>query len=87
MSLTAPSSTTIYPSNSDADARNGDYLGRYGVLRNNWYDISVNRVRSLGDATPHIGIWPDTPDDELDNYLAFHINVLSWAKRTQAADL
>lgn len=82
---TAPSSTTIYPDNSSN--RNGDYLGRYGVLRNNWYDISVSSVRSLGDATPHTGDWPDTPDDELDNYLAFRINVLSWAKRTQSADL
>lgn len=81
----APSSTTIYPNN--ASNRDGDYLGRYGVLRNNWYDISVNSVRSLGDATPHTTDWPDTPDDELDNYLAFRINVLSWAKRTQGADL
>ena len=82
---TAPNSTTIYPDN--ASNRDGDYLGRYGVLRNNWYDISVNSVRSLGDATPHTGAWPDTPDDELFNYLSFRINVLSWAKRTQAADL
>jgi len=82
---TAPSSTAIYPDN--ASNRNGDYLGRYGVLRNNWYDISVNSVRSLGNAEPHTGTWPDTPDDELDNYLAFRINVLSWAKRTQSADL
>lgn len=82
---TAPSSTAIYPNN--ASNRNGDYLGRYGVLRNNWYDISVNSVRSLGNAEPHTGTWPDTPDDELDNYLAFRVNVLSWAKRTQTADL
>lgn len=86
-SLTAPTSSTIYPENATAAKRDGDYLGRYGVLRNNWYDITVNSVRSLGDATPHTGDWPDTPDDELDNYLAFRINVLSWAKRTQTADL
>lgn len=82
---TAPNSTAIYPDN--LSNRNGDYLGRYGVLRNNWYDITVNSVRSLGDATPHTGAWPNNPDDELDNYLAFRINVLSWAKRTQSADL
>ncbi|MBQ9677487.1 MAG: Mfa1 fimbrilin C-terminal domain-containing protein [Prevotella sp.] len=83
---TAPSSSNIYPDNSSN--RNGDYLGRYGVLRNNWYDINVNSVRSLGDAEPHEGTWPDTPDDELDNYLSFRINVLSWAKhKTQDADL
>jgi len=82
---TAPSSDNIYP--GAADVRDNNYLGRYGVLRNNWYDISVSSIRSLGDATPHTNIWPDTPDDELDNYLAFRINVLSWAKRTQTADL
>lgn len=82
---TAPSSTTIYPDNSSN--RDGDYLGRYGVLRNNWYDITVNSVRLLGNAEPHTGTWPDDPDDELDNYLAFGINVLSWAKRTQSVDL
>ena len=82
---TAPGSSAIYPDNSGN--RNSDYLGRYGVLRNNWYAISVSSVRSLGDATPHTGDWPDTPDDEMDNYLAFRINVLNWAKRTQAVDL
>ncbi len=82
---TAPSSDNIYP--GATDVRNNNYLGRYGVLRNNWYDISVTSIRSLGDATPHTNTWPDTPDDELDNYLAFRINVLSWAKRTQTADL
>ena len=85
---TAPASgdiAAIYPNNSSN--RDGDYLGRYGVLRNNWHDIQVNSVRSLGDAEPHTGIWPDTPDDELDNYLAFRINVLSWAKRTQGVNL
>ncbi len=81
----APSTTAVYPDNSGN--RDGDYLGRYGVLRNNWYDISVNSVRSLGNAQPHTGTWPDTPDDELDNYLSFRINVLSWAKRTQSANL
>lgn len=82
---TAPNSTNIYPDNSSN--RNGDYLGRYGVLRNNWYALSVTSVRSLGDAEPHTGTWPDTPDDDLDNYLSFRINVLSWAKRTQGAAL
>lgn len=65
-----------------------NYLGRYGVLRNNWYDLKVNKVRMLGEATPHTNTWPDTPDDELDNYISFQINILSWAKHvTQAAEL
>ena len=27
---------------------NDKYLGRYGVLRNNWYDLSVNSISGLG---------------------------------------
>lgn len=67
----------IYP---DADQAN-NYLGRYGVLRNNWYDIQVTDVAFLGDATPkvHTGV----TDDEIKAFIAFKINILSWAKRTQ----
>lgn len=81
---TAPSAGNVYPSGSN---RNGNYLGRYGVLRNNWYDLSVSSIKRLGDAVPHTGNWPGTTDDEFDNYITFKINILSWAKRTQNADL
>lgn len=74
----------IYPSTNQAN----NYLGRYGVLRNNWYNLKVTKIRSLGEATPHTGDWPGTPDDELDSYITFQINVLSWAKHnTQNAEL
>lgn len=76
----------IYP--ASGSNRDGNYLGRYGVLRNNWYNLKINSIRALGEATPHTTTWPGTPDDELDNYITFQINVLSWAKRpTQNADL
>lgn len=73
--------TLVYPA-PDADA---NWLGRYGVLRNNWYDIAVEGVKGLGSSEV-----PDvTPitDDELESYIAVRINVLSWAKRTQGAIL
>lgn len=80
-----PSIGNIYPTGSNRD---NNYLGRYGVLRNNWYNLKVNTIRSLGEATPHTATWTDTPDDELDNYITFQINILSWAKHlTQNADL
>lgn len=73
--------TEVYPG-SDA---NDNWLGRYGVLRNNWYDISVEGVKGLGSATvPKV---TTTTDDELKSYIAVSINVLSWAKRTQGATL
>ncbi len=96
-SLTAPRTPTssettqaqkiaaIYPTNNSNQA--GDYLGRYGVLRNNWYHITINSIRYLGDAEPKKNTWPDDPDDEFDSFITFQINVLSWAKRTQSADL
>ena len=78
---TKPSTSSIYPE----DHLKENYLGRYGVLRNNWYDIAVEKVVGLGSATvPEV---TTTTDDELKSYIAVRINVLSWAKRTQSATL
>lgn len=74
----------IYP-NPSAGASDGWFLGRYGVVRNNWYDISVNKIQTLGDAT--IPAFTNYPDDVLENYISVSINVLSWSKHTQGADL
>lgn len=74
----------IYP-NPSAGASDGWFLGRYGVVRNNWYDISVNSIQTLGDAT--IPAFTNYPDDVLENYISVSINVLSWSKHTQGADL
>lgn len=74
----------IYP-NPSTGASDGWFLGRYGVVRNNWYDISVNKIQTLGDATtPALS---NTPDDVLENYISVSINVLSWSKHSQSADL
>lgn len=71
----------VYPTTNQAE----NWLGRYGVLRNNWYDITVQGVKGLGSATvPEL---TGTTDDELDSYISVKINVLSWAKRTQKAIL
>ena len=77
---TGVSKTDIYNSNNA-----NRYLGRYGVVRNNWYDLGVNSISGIGSAVvpPHTS----TPDDELDQYISVRINVLSWAKRTQREDL
>lgn len=74
----------IYP-NPSAGASDGWFLGRYGVVRNNWYDISVNSIQTLGDATTPA--FTNDPDDVLENYISVSINVLSWSKHSQSADL
>ena len=71
---------TIY--GADSDAR---YLGRYGVVRNNWYDISVTSIKALG--SPNVTVVTNEPVDKKESYISVKINVLSWAKRTQSVDL
>lgn len=79
----AGDNSNIY-NTSSTDSENW-FLGRYGVVRNNWYDISVNKIQTLGDAT--IPAFTNYPDDVLENYISVSINVLSWSKHTQDADL
>lgn len=75
---------TIYPAGVSQE---GNYLGRYGVLRNNWYNLTVNSVKRIG--TPFIPKAKDnhTPDDVINSYISVNINILSWAKREQGVDL
>lgn len=73
----------IYPGTDPT--RSNNYLGRYGVLRNNWYDISVSKISAIG--SPVVPGVDETPDDDFYKYIAVRINVLSWAKRTQVEEL
>lgn len=65
---------------------NLEYLGRYGVLRNNWYVLTVQSVSGPGyPSVPEVK--PNTPDDEDDNYINVSVKILSWAKRSQDVNL
>ena len=65
---------------------NGKYLGRYGVLRNNWYDLSVTSISGLGyPEVPEVK--PTVPDDENEQYINVEVKILSWAKRSQQIKL
>lgn len=68
------------------DSNNAAFLGRYGVLRNNWYELSVNKVSGLGyPSVPEVK--PTVPDDENDQYINVSVKILDWAKRSQSIDL
>lgn len=68
------------------DSNNANWLGRYGVLRNNWYELSVSRVSGPGyPDVPKVN--PTAPDDENDQYINVEVKILSWAKRSQSVDL
>lgn len=100
--LTAPKEAgidDIYPNDVRRDA---NYLGRYGMVRNNWYDIQLGDIIGVGSPViPRIDPGnpnpdpddptpedPDHPDDSKeDAYIKARINILSWAKRPQTWNL
>lgn len=68
-------------------------LGKYGVVRNNWYTLTINSVKQPG--TPWI---PDTTDptdpekpgendDDAEAYLSVSITVNPWTTWSQGVDL
>ena len=80
-----------YPAGKDGATAEQNYLGRYGMVRNNWYDVTVTAINGFGyPEIPSVTVKnpgyddPDTPDDNLKENIAVKIHVLSWAKRTQS---
>lgn len=72
--------------NATYNSNNANWLGRYGVLRNNWYELSVNSVSGPGyPDVPKVN--PKDPDDENWQYINVSVKILSWAKRSQNVDL
>lgn len=65
-----------------------DTKGKYGVVRNHVYEISINSVVGLG--TPVLKtdevIIPQKPEN-VDTYIAAQINILSWRIVKQSVDL
>lgn len=81
----ATKATESYPG-TDSEQ---NWLGRYGVLRNNWYKLEVTGVAAIGASTPgELDVNHDpTPDDNLKRYISCKINALSWAVRKQGTVL
>lgn len=72
--------------NATYGGKNLEWLGRYGVLRNNWYDLTINKISGPG--------YPDVPkvkptdaDDEDTKYISVSVKILDWAKRSQNVEL
>ena len=77
---------TEWKSGENYGTENGKYLGRYGMLRNNWYELEVGNVYGPGyPGVPPVD--PNQPDDENEKYLSVSVKILSWAKRSQSVDL
>ena len=69
--------------------KEGEYaqaqLGRYGVVRNNWYTVTINSIKEPGEPTI-----PDDPEEPVDTetaYINCSIEISAWAKRNHSIDL
>lgn len=79
-------SLTPWNSGESYGTDNLKYLGRYGMLRNNWYELTVGNVYGPGyPGVPPVD--PNQPDDENEKYLSVSVKILSWAKRSDTVDL
>ena len=84
----------ITPSNYGA-GRAEAWLGRWGIVRNNWYKLTISGITGFGTPEPidysvtGSGKPGSTPDDDPDPtyFISAHIHILPWALRTQAWDI
>ncbi|WP_278910562.1 Mfa1 family fimbria major subunit [Leyella stercorea] len=65
---------------------NAKFLGRYGVLRNNWYNLTVSKISAPGYPDVPV-VKPDTADDEDTKFINVEVKILDWAKRSQEIQL
>lgn len=70
----------VYGTNSN------NFLGRYGIVRNNWYKVNITGVRTLGTSVVP-PLTPDVPDDQVEKYIKVEINITPWVIRTQDVKL
>lgn len=77
-------------------SRKAAWLGRWGILRNNWYSLNVTNIQGIGDAVPvdysdttNADSPGNTPDDnpKPKYYISAQIHILPWVKRIQGVVL
>lgn len=60
------------------------YLGRFGMVRNNWYEINVSSYKRFGSpVVPDANVETSDDNNVDEQWLSFTVNILSWAKRVQ----
>ena len=63
------------------------YLGRYGIVRNNWYQLELGKVSAPGTAKVPKVDTDNTADDEQKYYIQATVKIMDWAMRKQTVDL
>ena len=82
--LTPWASAALMTDNTTATVYSGDaasYLGRYGVVRNNWYNISINSITHIG--SPIIPALTTNADDKVEQLLNATLHISGWEGHEQ----
>ena len=74
-----------FPIEHYSEATAPDNFGKYGVVRNHLYNITISGVNGLGTPVPDDDdeedpdpIIPETPEEDEESYIAAEINILSY---------
>ena len=64
------------------------FLGRYGVVRDNWYKIEIGQITKLGTPQPKTVENDDTPDDQIEEefWISAHVHIVPWVLRNQSVN-
>lgn len=75
-----------YPGAEGLKYDSTSFLGRYGLVRNNWYELGITKFTGLGEPVKPDFTGDKTSDDnnEVKKYIGIETHILSWAKRTQS---
>lgn len=83
-----------FPIEHYSEATSPDNFGKYGVVRNHLYDITISGVIGLGTPVPDEDggedpdpIIPETPEGDEQSYIAAKINILSYKVVTNSVTL
>lgn len=80
MTANTPGLIYGYTPTTEATAEK-NYLGRYGVVRNNWYRIRVTGISKIGDPTISPIIDNRTDDKVEAAYIKYSVNMVPWVLR------
>lgn len=69
-------------------SRASAWLGRWGVVRNNWYSLTLKKITGIGSPVPEDFSGKDTPDDNppTSYFITAEVHILPWVKRTQEVE-
>lgn len=77
-SMTNNTTAQVY---GTGDTAASSYLGRYGMVRNNWYNISIQSVTHVG--SPIIPALTSDADDKVPQFLNATLSISGWEKHEQ----